>query len=89
MVTKLDHSLAMARKPSNNVIEISQLLEGKLYAFSVFNLPMTKLTQSAPTDWNLPTLDWRLSRTSATYRTTLILKICFRRLSRIVYMINI
>lgn len=37
---------------------------GQVYAFSVFNLPMTKLigiTQSAPTDWNLPTLGWIFS----------------------------
>ncbi|MEH2302430.1 MAG: OFA family MFS transporter [Nostoc sp.] len=37
---------------------------GQVYGFSVFNLPMTKLigiTQSAPTDWNLPTLGWIFS----------------------------
>ncbi|MDF5731034.1 MAG: OFA family MFS transporter [Rhizonema sp. PD38] len=37
---------------------------GQVYAFSVFNLPMTKLigiTHSAPTDWNLPTLGWIFS----------------------------
>ena len=37
---------------------------GQVYAFSVFNLPMTKLigiTQSAPNDWNLPTLGWIFS----------------------------
>src|ERR1700685_4018325 len=34
---------------------------GQAYAFSVFNLPMTKLigiTQSAPGDWNIPQLGW-------------------------------
>ena len=34
---------------------------GQAYAFSVFNLPMTKLigiTQSAPNDWNIPELGW-------------------------------
>src|SRR5579871_6375770 len=37
---------------------------GQAYAFSVFNLPMTKLigiTQSAPNDWNLPELGWIFS----------------------------
>src|SRR6201988_5525348 len=37
---------------------------GEAYAFSVFNLPMTKLigiTQSAPEDWNLPELGWIFS----------------------------
>jgi MFS family permease len=37
---------------------------GQAYAFSVFNLPMTKLigiTQSAPGDWNLPQLGWIFS----------------------------
>jgi len=37
---------------------------GQAYAFSVFNLPMTRLigvTQSAPTDWNLPKLGWIFS----------------------------
>ncbi len=37
---------------------------GQVYALSVFNLPMTKLigiTQSAPGDWNLPTLGWIFS----------------------------
>lgn len=37
---------------------------GQVYGFSVFNLPMTKLigiTQSVPTDWNLPTLGWIFS----------------------------
>lgn len=38
---------------------------GQVYAFSVFNLPMTKLigiTQSIPQeDWNLPTLVWIFS----------------------------
>ncbi|WP_298913163.1 OFA family MFS transporter [uncultured Nostoc sp.] len=37
---------------------------GQVYGFSVFNLPMTKLigiSQSAPTDWNLPTLGWIFS----------------------------
>ncbi len=37
---------------------------GQAYAFSVFNLPMTKLlgiTQSAPDDWNLPELGWIFS----------------------------
>jgi MFS family permease len=37
---------------------------GQAYAFSVFNLPMTKLlgiTQSAPNDWNLPQLGWIFS----------------------------
>ncbi len=37
---------------------------GQAYAFSVFNLPMTKLlgiTQSAPGDWNLPELGWIFS----------------------------
>src|ERR1700723_2395628 len=34
---------------------------GQAYAFSVFNLPMTKLigiTKSAPDDWNIPQLGW-------------------------------
>jgi len=34
---------------------------GQAYAFSVFNLPMTKLigiTKSAPGDWNIPELGW-------------------------------
>ncbi len=34
---------------------------GQAYAFSVFNLPMTKLlgiTTSAPGDWNIPELGW-------------------------------
>jgi MFS family permease len=37
---------------------------GQAYAFSVFNLPMTKLlgiTQSAPGDWTLPELGWIFS----------------------------
>ena len=37
---------------------------GQAYAFSVFNLPMTKLlgiTQSAPDDWKLPELGWIFS----------------------------
>src|SRR5690349_9959038 len=37
---------------------------GQAYAFSVFNLPMTKLigiTQSGPGDWNLPQLGWIFS----------------------------
>jgi len=37
---------------------------GQAYAFSVFNLPMTKLlgiTQSTPDDWNLPQLGWIFS----------------------------
>src|SRR3984885_3963092 len=37
---------------------------GQAYAFSVFNLPMTKLVgigQSAPDDWNLPALGWIFS----------------------------
>src|ERR1700750_2601549 len=37
---------------------------GQAYAFSVFNLPMTKLVgigQSAPDDWNLPQLGWIFS----------------------------
>src|ERR1700729_2833703 len=37
---------------------------GQAYAFSVFNLPMTKLigiTQSAPNDWNIPELGWIFS----------------------------
>ena len=37
---------------------------GQVYAFSVFNLPMTKLigiTTTAPTDWNLATLGWIFS----------------------------
>jgi MFS family permease len=37
---------------------------GQAYAFSVFNLPMTKLlgvAQSAPDDWNLPELGWIFS----------------------------
>jgi MFS family permease len=37
---------------------------GQAYAFSVFNLPMTKLlgiTQSSPDDWNLPQLGWIFS----------------------------
>ena len=36
---------------------------GQAYAFSVFNLPMTKLigiSQSAPYDWNIPELGWIL-----------------------------
>ena len=37
---------------------------GQVYAFSVFNLPMTKLigiTHSAPTDWQLTDLGWIFS----------------------------
>jgi MFS family permease len=37
---------------------------GQAYAFSVFNLPMTKLigiTASAPGDWNIPELGWIFS----------------------------
>ena len=37
---------------------------GQAYAFSVFNLPMTKLigiTQSAPDDWKLTELGWIFS----------------------------
>src|SRR5574340_150830 len=37
---------------------------GQAYAFSVFNLPMTKLigvTKSAPDDWKLPDLGWIFS----------------------------
>jgi MFS family permease len=37
---------------------------GQAYAFSVFNLPMTKLigiTASAPSDWNIPELGWIFS----------------------------
>lgn len=37
---------------------------GQVYSFSVFNLPLTKLigiSQSAPADWNLPTLGWIFS----------------------------
>jgi MFS family permease len=37
---------------------------GQVYAFSVFNLPLTKLigiTNSAPQDWNLATLGWIFS----------------------------
>src|SRR5271166_5153167 len=37
---------------------------GQAYAFSVFNLPMTRLvgiTQSAPDDWNLKQLGWIFS----------------------------
>ena len=37
---------------------------GQAYAFSVFNLPMTKLigiTQSAPEDWKLTELGWIFS----------------------------
>src|SRR3546814_17090440 len=37
---------------------------GQAYAFSVFNNPMTKLLgipQSAPNDWDLPTLGWIFS----------------------------
>ena len=37
---------------------------GQAYAFSVFNLPMTKLigiTQSAPGDWKLTELGWIFS----------------------------
>ena len=37
---------------------------GQVYAFSVFNLPMTKLigiTQSAPDDWKLTQLGWIFS----------------------------
>ena len=38
---------------------------GQAYAFSVFNLPMTKLigiTESAPEDWKLTQLGWIFSR---------------------------
>jgi MFS family permease len=37
---------------------------GQAYAFSVFNLPMTKLigvSQSGPNDWNIPELGWIFS----------------------------
>ena len=37
---------------------------GQAYAYSVFNLPMTKLigiTQSAPDDWKLTELGWIFS----------------------------
>ncbi|HVV93290.1 MAG TPA: OFA family MFS transporter, partial [Hyphomicrobiales bacterium] len=37
---------------------------GQAYAFSVFNLPMTKLigiTKSAPNDWSIPELGWIFS----------------------------
>ena len=37
---------------------------GQAYAFSVFNLPMTRLvgiSQSAPDDWNLKQLGWIFS----------------------------
>ena len=37
---------------------------GQVYAFSVFNLPLTKIigiTESGPGDWNLPTLGWIFS----------------------------
>jgi len=37
---------------------------GQAYAFSVFNLPMTRLigiTQSAPDDWHIPELGWIFS----------------------------
>ena len=37
---------------------------GQAYAFSVFNLPMSKLlgiTKSVPGDWNLPELGWIFS----------------------------
>src|ERR1700727_512867 len=37
---------------------------GEAYAFSVFNLPMTKLigiTASAPDDWSIPELGWIFS----------------------------
>ncbi len=37
---------------------------GQVYAFSVFNLPLTKIigiTESAPGDWNLTTLGWIFS----------------------------
>ncbi len=37
---------------------------GQAYAFSVFNLPMTKLigiTKAAPGDWNIPELGWIFS----------------------------
>jgi len=37
---------------------------GQAYAFSVFNLPMTKLlgiTHSTPNDWNIPELGWIFS----------------------------
>ena len=37
---------------------------GQAYAFSVFNLPMTRLlgiTQSAPDDWKLTDLGWIFS----------------------------
>jgi len=37
---------------------------GQAYAFSVFNLPMTKLlgiSQATPDDWNLPELGWIFS----------------------------
>jgi MFS family permease len=37
---------------------------GQAYAFSVFNLPLTKaigITESAPGDWSIPTLGWIFS----------------------------
>src|SRR4029077_10077380 len=37
---------------------------GQAYAFSVFNLPMTRLlgiTQSVPGDWSIPEVGWILS----------------------------
>src|ERR1700676_89015 len=42
----------------------THLCIGQAYAFSVFNLPMTKLigiTQSAPDDWKLTELGWIFS----------------------------
>src|SRR5204862_4868448 len=37
---------------------------GQVYAFSVFNLPLSRLiggTESAPTDWKLSTIGWVFS----------------------------
>jgi MFS family permease len=65
----LDRSLSIA-KPGFNRWMVPpaalciHLCIGQAYAFSVFNLPMTKLlgiTQSAPGDWNIPELGWIFS----------------------------
>ncbi|MBR8836785.1 MAG: hypothetical protein DSM106950_22905 [Stigonema ocellatum SAG 48.90 = DSM 106950] len=51
---------------------------GQVYGFSVFNLPMTKLigiTQSAPTDWNLPTLGWIFSSATEAYTVTMYIMV--------------
>jgi MFS family permease len=65
----LDRSLSIA-KPGFNRWMVPpaalciHLCIGEAYAFSVFNLPMTKLvgiSQSAPTDWSIPELGWIFS----------------------------